>query len=565
MSEASSVSSFGFQVIEDALDDRYKILEKIGGKGLTLVYKAKDNVLGRTVAIKSIFFNAFAPASQLELEKTRFYREVEVSSQLLHPNIVTLHDVVTKPASAFIVMAFVEGENLRSVLASKKRLELTQCIDIITDIAKGLDYAHEKKIIHRNVKPANITVKSSSGAALTEFSLALTDTPSKFNVAARIVGTPAYMSPEAARGEPLDARSDLFSLGCIFYECLAGVRPFRGKGPEGVLEHVKSPEPAPPLDWIRLGLPTELDPVIQKVLAKVPAQRFGSGAALIEALKAIPVNGAKTATTVLEEAEPPKPIDPKKLRMLQEEERPLCLSSTISDDLQSASLSSEEGFVLSRIDGTSRPRDILAVSPLGEEETTRALLGMLERGLLRFDDAEVKPEKPKKVVAKEKEPQVFQGVPEQVPRREEEKEAKPETAPDEDLAYPNDSDRQATEESSGYDSEKHAHELFVHAEKAYELEDYWQAIQLCRQAVEVRGDVPKYHYVLGMALLRNKKWRKEAAESIRSAAELEPSNPEYLGTLGALYQAEGLHLRAKKVLEQVKSIAPDYEIPDLPV
>jgi serine/threonine protein kinase len=560
MSTGPSVSSFGFQVIEDALDDRYKILEKIGGKGLSRVYKAKDNILERTVAIKSIFFNAFAPASQLEIEKTRFYREVEVTSQLQHPNIVTLHDVVTKPASAFIVMAFVEGENLRSLLASKKRLALPDCINIITEIAEGLDYAHGKKVIHRNVKPANITVKSSSGAALTDFSLALTEAPSKFNVAARIVGTPAYMSPEAARGEKLDARSDFFSLGCIFYECLAGVRPFRGS-PADVLEQVRGPKPLPPIDWERLGLPPELDPVIQKVLAKDPAQRFTSGAELIEALKAVPVNGARAATAVAEEPELPKPIDPEKLRMLQEEDRPLSLSSTISDDLQSASLSSEEGFVLSRIDGTSKPRDILALSPLGEEETIRALLGMLDRGLIRFEDGEVK-SKPKKVRAKQKKPPVSQGSPKQVLRRNDGKaEEKPEPAHHKDVAVPK---QQKAQQSSNYDSEKHAHELFLHAEKAYELQDFWQAIQLCRQAVDIRSDVPKYHYVLGMALLRNKKWRKEAAESLRAAAELEPTNPEYWGILGALYQAEGLSLRAQKVLQKVKRIAPAYEIPDLP-
>jgi tetratricopeptide (TPR) repeat protein len=171
----------------------------------------------------------------------------------------------------------------------------------------------------------------------------------------------------------------------------------------------------------------------------------------------------------------------------------------------------------------------------------------------------VKVEPPKEpVVRDEPKPSPAQAPP---PREE----AKPKVVPQDVAEAPPAPKAQTKEQPSSYDNEKHAHELFVHAEKAYELQDYWQAIQLCRQAVEVRDDVAKYHYVLGLALLRNKKWRKEAAESLQAASKLEPSNPQYLGMLGALYETEGLHLRAQKIIQQVKRIDASYEIPELPL
>jgi tetratricopeptide (TPR) repeat protein len=464
-------------------------------------------------------------------------------------------------------------------------------------------------------------------------------------VTQQIVGTPAYMSPEQARGEPADARSDLFSLGCILYECLVGEKPFQGNGAEGILAQILSPDPPPTVDWKRIGLPAELDEVLHRVLAKTPSKRFSSGAELIEALQAVPANGAHPSAVSVGETspppraeaeEPPQPLDPEKLKQLQEEERPLHLSATISDDLQAARLSSEEGFMLSRVDGTSKPRDILALSPLDEEQTARTLLGLLERGLIRLDEAPPKQEKSRKTKAKEEEalrkqraaqeallqevesllqaasegdkpavlgvradtgleevrksyrervlrfhpdrhPQIsdpgirqklsdllaaaseaFSVLSQKAEQRESEATIR--------ATHPSfgSTDVSSTEGSDVYDNAQHCRELHVHAQKAYDVQDFWQTIQLCRQAIEVCNNKPKVHYLLALALLRNKKWRKEAAQSLRTAVDLDPENLEYLGTLGAVYQAEGLRTRAKKVFEQVKSIDPSYEIPELP-
>ena len=286
--------------------------------------------------------------------------------------------MTTKPASAFIVMAHIDGDTLQNLLGSGDHLGISECVELFAPIANCLDYIHGQGVIHRNVKPANIIVKRPRGAALSDFSLAQTRTPSKFILPARVAGTPTFMSPEQARGEAVDGRSDLFSFGCILFQCFSGVKPFRGKNPNETMALIIGPDPPRQVDWETLGKPAALDGFFRRALAKDANERFASGAELIDAMSALAADSETASPETLE------PLDPEKLKMIREEERALELTPTISDVLQGVVLTSEEGFVLSRIDGTSRPRDVLAVSPLDEESTTRVLLGMLEKELVRF-------------------------------------------------------------------------------------------------------------------------------------------------------------------------------------
>jgi tetratricopeptide (TPR) repeat protein len=324
------------------------------------------------------------------------------------------------------------------------------------------------------------------------------------------------------------------------------------------------------------------------------------------------------------------------IESLRAEKRSLSFSPTISDTLQALALSPEQGFILSRVDGTSTPREILSLSPLGEEETARALIDLLECGLVKLnDEAPTEPAEapaeaptpdsasapesalaPDPAIAKKRNeleelvdacgkqtPTELLGVSDQA-STDEIKEAfrkkvlcfHPDRYPgitDEAFlkklshsvalvtdAFNTLSDNVSQEmtptarnESSfghaagagdTYNAEKHALELFHTARRAFDTQSYWEVIQLCREAIGIKDDVAKYHFLLGRALLQNKKWRKEAGESLKRAAELDSYNTEYLALLAALYQREGLQMRAKKVIEQVKSIDPDCEIPELP-
>jgi len=313
---------------------------------------------------------------------------------------------------------------------------------------------------------------------------------------------------------------------------------------------------------------------------------------------------------------------------LRSEDRALSLTPDVSDQLQAVKLTPEQGFILSRIDGGSTPREILAVTPLDEEETALALTGLIASGLILLKGEESRnggspakadeSEKRIELALDEKRKEIErlhkrcdemsptevlevsdQAGTDEIKRAFREKvmqfhpdryhetddpafrqklshlvavltdafntlsaKAKAKSAPTN--GAPRLQTTRKESEPDGYDAQQHAFELFQHAKMAYDTEDYWQAVQLCRQAVEVQDDKPEYHFLLGRTLLKNKKWRKEAGESLRKAAELDPCNPEYLALLAALYQREGLQLRAKKIVKQVKAIDPDYEIPELP-
>jgi tRNA A-37 threonylcarbamoyl transferase component Bud32 len=281
------VSDSGRAILSEALGERYQFAAKLGAGAFGEVYRARDTVLGREVAIKRIRLDAFADESQLDDLKKRFLREAQVAAGLRHPNIVTTHDIVSAPRTekmSFIVMELVEGRTLASLLKERGRLGLSETLELLGQVGSALDHAHQSHVVHRDVKPANIMIEPSGRVKVMDFGIAKLDSGTNLTATGNIVGTPNYMSPEQARGEKVDGRSDLFSLGSILYECLSGEKAFKGDSVTGILMKVLTEEPGP-IDFRALGLPPELNGVLSRAMAKSPGDRFASGAELFAAIR----------------------------------------------------------------------------------------------------------------------------------------------------------------------------------------------------------------------------------------------------------------------------------------
>ncbi len=257
----------------------YRILEKLGEGGMGVVYKAEDTTLGRAVALKFLPPDLTRDAAA----KERFIQEARAASALDHPNICNIHEVgETDDGQTFIAMAFYEGEDLKSRIG-RGPLKLDDALDIAVQIAQGLAKAHDRGIVHRDVKPANIIITKDGLVKIVDFGLAklagakLTKTGSK-------LGTAQYMSPEQARGENVDARSDIFSLGAVLYEMLTGKHAFPGEYDQAALFAIMNEEPAP-VTSLRSGIPMELERIVKKALAKKPSERYQHADDLVVDLK----------------------------------------------------------------------------------------------------------------------------------------------------------------------------------------------------------------------------------------------------------------------------------------
>ncbi len=262
------------QSIEGSLG-RYRILEKLGAGGMGIVYRAHDSILGRTVALKVL------PPGMIANQRlrARFVLEAKAASALNHPNIVTIYDIGQTNGIDFIAMEYIQGQTVRNIL-SKRRLELTEALDHAIQTAQALHAAHSAGIIHRDIKPENIMILSpgaeSRQVKLLDFGLAKLDEFYRQeegidieSIHGAIFGTAAYMSPEQAEGNPVDARSDLFSLGSVLYEMVSGKRPFQGKSSLSILHAVVHDEPEP-----LVGIPNQLWNVLTRCLNKDANLRF---------------------------------------------------------------------------------------------------------------------------------------------------------------------------------------------------------------------------------------------------------------------------------------------------
>ncbi len=256
---------------------RYAVEVEIGRGGMGVVYRALDANLGRLVAIKVLEGAASADPKMREY----FLREARAIAQLVHPNIVTLFDAGLEGDSPYLVMELVEGEDLRSRLT--KPIALPELLVLLAGVASGLDYAHGRKIVHRDVKPENVLVSREGVGKLMDFGVAYVarENQNQGGRQATIIGTPAYMAPEQIKGEGLGGHTDVYALGVMLYECLAGKPPF---APEGALyHHVNSPVPDP--RTLRPDIPAALAELALRCLAKSPADRPPSARAVADALE----------------------------------------------------------------------------------------------------------------------------------------------------------------------------------------------------------------------------------------------------------------------------------------
>jgi eukaryotic-like serine/threonine-protein kinase len=286
------------------LGGRYRIERELGRGGMAKVFLGTDTVLGRTVAVKIL-----APQyADDEGFVQRFRREAQAAASITHPDIVSVFDTGSDDGIHFIVMEYVEGRTLAEILAGGGRILPERAIDIAMDVCLALEAAHARGVIHRDIKPGNIMLDPRGDVKVTDFGIArVTTTADTVAQTAAILGTASYLSPEQAQGQPVDGRSDIYSLGCVVYEMLTGRPPFLGDSPVAVASKQVLEQPVPP-SRLNSDVTADLDAVILRALAKNPANRYQSAeemrADLERAKRGLPVLAtpllAASATQVLD-------------------------------------------------------------------------------------------------------------------------------------------------------------------------------------------------------------------------------------------------------------------------
>jgi len=258
---------------------RYEILQEIGRGAMGVVFKGRDPLIGRAVAVKTITAGVTEDADLLE----RFYREARAAGGLQHPNIVTIYEMAESGGAPFIAMEYLEGESLEKLIARKPALSLGTKVGYVVQTCRALDYAHRRGVIHRDIKPANIMVTRDGIVKVVDFGIArITDT-SKTQTGA-LLGTLAYLSPEQLRGQHADARSDIWALGVVLYELIAYQRPFAGENHAAVLLSILQDEPRS-IGQIVPECPAELERVVSRTLRKDDKARYSTMEALLADLE----------------------------------------------------------------------------------------------------------------------------------------------------------------------------------------------------------------------------------------------------------------------------------------
>jgi hypothetical protein len=274
---------------------RYRLDAEIGRGGMSTVYRAFDTVLERPVAIKLMHREIAADSDQLE----RFRREARSVAQLNHPHVVTVIDAGEEASSdangagagearetPYIVLEYVNGETLKDVIRREGPLEIPQALAYAIEIARALGAAHERQIVHRDVKPHNVLIGEEGGAKITDFGIARTLSEEGLTIAGRVLGTTDYVSPEQALGQPVTGQSDLYSLGVVLFEMLTGEVPFRGSSPVAVaMKHVR--EDVPDVQRLRPGLSAATAAVLERAVSKDLTRRYPDAASMVADLEEV--------------------------------------------------------------------------------------------------------------------------------------------------------------------------------------------------------------------------------------------------------------------------------------
>jgi serine/threonine-protein kinase len=262
------------------LPSGYQIVGRPKRGGMASVYKAYQTALGRHVALKML-----APALSGDPSFVqRFHDEARQTASLEHPNIVTIYDIGQAGSRLFIAMRYIDGLSLAELLAREGRQPANRAVHIVAQVAEALDYAHSRGVIHRDVKPGNIMIEPGDRVTLTDFGIAKTVGGAQLTQVGAIVGTPEYLAPEQALGQPTDHRADLYALGIVLFELLTGRTPFRAETPLATL-HAQIYTPPPFPTDLNQQIPSTVAAVVMQSLAKEPAQRFQSGRDFVLALR----------------------------------------------------------------------------------------------------------------------------------------------------------------------------------------------------------------------------------------------------------------------------------------
>jgi serine/threonine-protein kinase len=292
-SKSSTIGSHGrfkeASIVEESSPEerkkvgRYELLEVLGSGSMGLVYKALDPKINRHLAIKTIRFSDEFEDDAIKDIKRRFLREAEIAGQLAHPSIVTIYDVGEDEDLTYIVMEYLEGKDLSKFIKRKNLLSFRKILQVIALVADALEYAHTREVIHRDIKPANIMLLDNGGVKMTDFGIAKAISSSRTKTGV-ILGTPNYMSPEQIMGQKIDQKSDIFSLGVLFYQLLSGKLPFQGKNLSSLLYQITQVK-HPPVREFNAKLPKVCSQIIDKALSKERDDRFKSAGEMAKVIR----------------------------------------------------------------------------------------------------------------------------------------------------------------------------------------------------------------------------------------------------------------------------------------
>jgi hypothetical protein len=270
-------------VVRQDLRDEYEILEELGRGGMAIVFRAREKQLDREVALKVLPFSLAFDREFVE----RFQREARTSAQLEHPNIIPIYRVGRSGRTIYFVMKYLRGKPLSSVLTARGALPPSEIRDILCAVCRALAYAHRKGVVHRDIKPDNIMFDEHGHTVVTDFGIAKAASGGRLTGTGMAIGTPHFMSPEQARAQPIDGRSDLYSLGVVAYVCLTGGVPFDGEDSFSIgYKHIMDPIPEPEM---RTPDQRELFAIVRKLMAKTPEDRFQTAEEVLQAFEGAPV------------------------------------------------------------------------------------------------------------------------------------------------------------------------------------------------------------------------------------------------------------------------------------